>query len=167
MRRVIFTERDGKYVAIDNPDAIVFDNGAKMIRQGLDHWIISRPTVFGLIRTLLENAGDVVEYNRFKGSQDGRALGPKTLTQMFNEIDVLMMALDMSLETIDGVGYRLHLEPRETLECCATVAPGQPLPSRVRSMRSGRSGPHMKPVVSPTTSISTLRVRARQRRKHH
>ena len=144
MRPVIIANRDGKYVAIDNPGAVVVDLDANMIRACLERWPVTRPQHFRFLTYILGNADQSL-----RRADIGLALGDagilnSTLSGYIRSSETILCDLGMCLEVICGKArYRLHTDPRESLECCRNIAPGQPLPWRLKSIPSGRGTPHM------------------------
>lgn len=142
MRRILHAERDGKYVAIDNPDAVVVDHGAQMIRSNLDRYPVSRPKLFRFLAHMLGNADRLEPHAAIGVSLGNPKISPSTLCEYARSSEAIFIALGMVLETPYGTGcYRLHTEPTETLECCRNLAPGQPLPWRLKSTPAGRGTP--------------------------
>jgi hypothetical protein len=144
MRQVIHAHRDGKYVAIDNPGAVVIDHDAKMIRAGLERWPVTRGQLFRFLTHMLGNAD-----RSLRRADIGEALGDReilnsTLSGFIRGSEQIFSELGMVLETIHGKArYRLHSDPRETIECLRNTAPGQQLPWRLKSIPSGRGMPLM------------------------
>lgn len=142
MRRILAADRDGKYVAIDNPDAVVVDHGAQMIRANLDRWPVSRPQHWRFLAHMLTHA-DTPQHRTAIGESLGNAnVLASSISGFARSSEMIFSELGMVLETLGRTGcYRLHTEPRETLECCKTLAPGQPLPWRLLSTPGGRGTP--------------------------
>lgn len=144
MRQIILADRDGKYVALDNPGAVVVDLDLNMVRVGLERWPVTRPQHFRFLAYTLGHAEQSM-----RRSDIGLALGDadilnSTLSGYIRSSEKIFCALGVCLEVIHGKArYRLHTSPRETLECCRNIAPGQPLPWRLKSTPSGRGTPLM------------------------
>jgi hypothetical protein len=162
MRQIIHAERDGKYVAIDNPGAVVVDHGAKMLRIGLERHIVHPHSHWLFMMALLEAPNQVVSYDSFPGARLSGNLARSTSAQLAGAVSPIISHLGMVLETVDREGFRLHTDPQETLECCQHLALGQPLPTRVRSTRRGLGQPLTKP--APLHSASTRVIRGPFRR---
>lgn len=133
MRRVLHAYRDGKYTAIDNLDAIVVDYPAQMIRSGLDKYQVRRPQLFRFIAFMLRSADLVQDRTAIGAALGNPQLAASWIVDLVRSSEPIFNALGMVVETVYGRGYRLHTAPRETLPCCRTLAPGQPLPSRRRN----------------------------------
>ena len=133
MRRILHAHRDGKYAAIDNRDAVVVDYGAQMIRIGLDYWPIIRPQLFRFIAFMLRSADLTQSRAAINEALGNPNLANSTLVRLLQHSEMIFAEIGMVVETVYGAGYRLHTEPRETIACCRNLAPGQPLPSRLRN----------------------------------
>jgi hypothetical protein len=163
MRQIIHTERDGKYVAIDNPGAVVVDHGAKLIRIGLERIIVHPNANWLFLLRLLETPNEVVPYSEFPGARFVGKLARSYSAQLAGFVAPILSAIGMVLETVDREGFRLHTDPEETLECCQHLALGQPLPTRVRSTRRGPGRPLTKPAPLLYASIRASRARSKTR----
>lgn len=157
MRRILHAHRDGKYVAIDNPDAVVVDHGAQMIRANLDRWPVSRPQLFRFLAHMLGNADTPQPRTAIGEALGNREILDSTVSGFARGTELILSELGMVLETIHGTGcYRLHTEPTETLECCRNLAPGQPLPWRLLSTPGGRGTPRTTCAKSRPRSTTFL-----------
>lgn len=162
MRRILHAHRDGKYSALDNRDAVVVDYDAQMIRISLDQWPVNRPTVWRFMVFMLRSADLLQHYEAIAEAIAVPTCGRVYISQVARAAETIFAPIGMTLETVDQVGLRLHTDPRSTLACCKTLAPGQPLPSRVRSMRSGRGAQHMTPAPLVRSSTPGMRRRSKE-----
>lgn len=153
MRQILHAHRDGKYAAIDHPDAVVVDYAAQMIRVGLDRWTVSRPTIWRFLCFILRSADQVQTYEAITAGVGGKRCTHEYVSKLAHGAEPYLELLGMTLETIETVGFRLHTDPRSTLECCATLALGQPLPTRVKSTRAEHGARFTTPAPLPPLSI--------------
>lgn len=150
MIRVLHAHRDGKYAAIDNRDAVVIDYDARMIRRGLDRWTIHPGQHFRFLALMFRSA-DMLQAREAIGVALGNLnVSAQRISDLITASDAVLTELGMTIETIEGAGYWLHTEPRKTLECCRNLAPGAPLPSRLRST-------HAAPGITLTTYAKSRR----------
>jgi hypothetical protein len=157
MRQILHADRDGKYLAIDNPDAVVVDHGAQMIRANLDRWPIGQPKLFRFLAHMLANADKLEPRASIGGALGNPRIASSTLCKYARSSEAILSALGMAFETPYGTGcYRLHTEPTETLECCRNLAPGQPLPWRLKSTPAAPGTPHMTCAKLPARSMTYL-----------
>lgn len=162
MRQIIHAHRDGRYVAIDHPDAVVVDHGAQLLRVGLERVTVTPHASWLFVLRLLESANEVVPYDAFPGARISGNLARSYSAQLAGFVAPVLSAVGMVLETVDREGFRLHTDPKETLECCQDLALGEPLPTRVRSTRRGHGAQLTKP--APLRNASTRATRERSRR---
>jgi hypothetical protein len=163
MRRILHVYRDGKYAAIDNPGAVVVDYDAKMIRVGLDRWPVARPSVMKFLAFMLRSADVVQHYPAITAAVGTSDQTPACISKIAYGAEPFLLQIGMTLETVETIGFRLHTDPRSTLECCKTIALGQPLPSRVKSIRVEHGAMFTTPVPLPPLSTRRSRPSAKTR----
>lgn len=134
MRQILHAHRDGWEAALDHPAAIVVDYQTGHLRAGTRRLKIMGYRVFPFLTFLLRSA-DLVQTRPAISQAVWATPGnwDTHITQIAKASSPMLEWLEMTLETLQGVGYRLHSEPRKSLQCCSTLAPGQPLPTQVRS----------------------------------
>lgn len=138
MRQILHAHREGWVTALDHPQAVVVDYQEQMLRQGTGKMPVRGPKAFRLLALLLRAANIVHARAAIAQAVEGAPCRSDwQITQNIHDIEPYLIWLGMTVETVEG-GYRLHTDPRETLECCRTIAPGQPLPPRSKSTQSGR-----------------------------
>lgn len=139
MRQVLHAHREGWVAALDHPKAVVVDYPDQILRQGLNKLQVRGRAAFRCLAFLLRSPDAIQTRTAIaQAVYDNPCRSDYQITQIIHAVEPILSWLEMTVETVDG-GYRLHTEPRETLACCRTLAPGQPLPPRLKSTRAGRA----------------------------
>lgn len=155
-RQILHAHRDGWETALDHPHAVVVDYQDQMLRQGTSKMPVRGPKAFAILAFLLRSAD--LEQTRAAIAQAVHGTPCKSewqVAQLIYAAEPYVRWLGMTVETIRGAGYRLHTNPRETLECCRTLAPGRQLPSRLKSTRAGHATPPTTCARSPRRSMTS------------
>lgn len=136
-RQILHAHRDGRWAALDHPQAVVVDYDAQMIRVGLERIPVGRPQVWRFATFLLRSADLLQPYPSIGAAMGNPAICRGSLTNLASAARKLFAQIGMDLEMVYGVGYRLHTEPKESRKC---TSPAHSLP-RLKPARSTGSGP--------------------------